>query len=273
MTKRETEIEIETDKRIGREDLPIGVFDSGFGGISVLRELVKQLPHEDFLFYGDSANAPYGEKTMEKVRKLTLEKVEYLRGKGIKAVVIACNTATSAAIKALRETYTDMPVIGIEPAVKPATMVGEHPRVLVLATPGTVKGSKFQELEERFEDKAKIIPVACPGLMDFVEAGIMGGEQVDTYLQNLLSSYLKEGVDAVVLGCTHYPFLRKAIQKAVGENVHVIDGSAGTARELKRRLKEEDLLSSRQRAGEVEFEMSLPERIPMARKLLIQKDM
>ena len=251
-----------------QKDLPIGVFDSGVGGISVLREMVHLLPAEDFLFFGDSANAPYGTKTREQIRDLTMQHVRHLYEKGIKAVVIACNTATSAAIKDLRETFTDIPVIGIEPALKPAAEMKEDPLVLVMATPGTVQGEKFHVLTHRFEESARIRAAACPGLVEFVEAGILEGEQIEEKLHALLDPYLSEKPDAIVLGCTHYPFLRRAIRKVVGEGPVILDGSEGTARQLCRQLESKGLRSDRTRAGKVSFEMSVPDKEALCRQLL-----
>ena len=152
-------------EKTNRRDLPVGVIDSGVGGISVLRELVKLMPGEDFLFFGDSVNAPYGIKSREWICETVLSHTARLRERGIKALVVACNTATSAAIKELRAVYDDMPVIGIEPALKPAVMVKEHPNVLVLATPGTVTGEKFQNLMQGFAGKAEMTALPCPGLI------------------------------------------------------------------------------------------------------------
>ncbi len=213
-----------------------------------MREMVRILPHERFVFFGDCANAPYGTKSLEEIRRLTFAGVERLRNgvwdgkKGIKAVVIACNTATSAAIRQLRQTYTDMPVIGIEPALKPAVQYKPHPNVVVLATPATVQGDKFHHLAEAFGGEARVIPIGCPGLMEFVEQGVFEGEAVDALLHKLLAPVSDISVDVVVLGCTHYPFLKDAIQKAVGEETLIMDGSEGTARQLRRRLAEENLL-------------------------------
>ena len=158
--------------------------------------------------------------------------------------------------------------MGIEPALKPAVMEKEHARVLVLATPMTVHAGKFVSLMERFAGKATMIPLGCPGLMEFVEAGKLEGEELERYLKKLLYPYLSGGIDAVVLGCTHYPFLRNEIQKVMGPGVHILDGSQGTARELRRRLAAMDLLTDRQRPGEVIFEESIPEKIPLCRFLL-----
>lgn len=253
---------------LDRALLPVGVFDSGVGGISVLREMVKLLPKEDFLFFGDSANAPYGTKTPEQVRKLTMRQVRKLREQGVKAVVIACNTATSAAIGTLREAFADMPVIGIEPALKPAVALGKAPVVVVMATPATVNGDKFHHLTEQYQGEASIYPVACPGLMEFVEQGIFEGPEVEDTLRRLLSPCLEKDPDALVLGCTHYPFLRRAIRKVAGDKPVILDGSIGTAYQLRARLQKNGLLAERSRPGKVCFQMSLPGKEALCRRLL-----
>ena len=249
---------------------PIAVFDSGVGGISVLRELRKILPNENYIYFGDSKNAPYGMKTKEEVLALTLENAKYLFHKGAKALVVACNTATSAAVRVLREMYPEIPIVGIEPAVKPAVTVKENPRVLVLATPMTIREEKFQNLMGRFKEQAEILPLPCPGLMDFVERGELDSPAFRKYLEELLYAYKKHGVDAAVLGCTHYPFARDLIQDILGENVVIFDGGEGTARELKRRLVEAGLQSLSQEEGEVIFENSLPDygKIELCNRLL-----
>ena len=160
---------------------PVGVFDSGVGGISVLRELVKLMPNENYIYYGDSKNAPYGPKTVEEVRRLTVEHIDFLVERGAKAIVVACNTATSAAIDLLREKYPDMPVVGIEPALKPAVLSKQNARVLVMATPMTIREEKFHHLMQEYEAQAEIYPLACPGLPEFVEAGDLDGEDLKAY--------------------------------------------------------------------------------------------
>jgi glutamate racemase len=170
--------------------------------------------------------------------------------------VVACNTATSAAVRILREEYPQIPIVGIEPAVKPAVSFMEHPRVLVLATPMTIREEKFKRLMARYEDLGEILPLPCPGLMNFVERGDLDGEDVRKYLTELLFEFQENPVDAVVLGCTHYPFLREQIAAALGGNVRIFDGGEGTAREMKRRLGEAGLLSEAQTHGEVIFDNS-----------------
>ena len=255
-------------KAESRQSLPTGFFDSGVGGISVLREAVKLLPCEDFYYFGDSANAPYGVRSEDEVRSLVMKNVEHMAARGIKALVVACNTATSAAIGLLREEYPEMPVIGIEPALKPAVHIGEHPSVIVMATPGTVAGGKFHHLEETFKDEASVYPLGCPGLMEYVEEGILSGEELENHIRKLLAGCPVKKPDAIVLGCTHYPFVGPVIRKVVGEDVPVLDGSLGTVRQLKRLLERDGLIDKRKKKGQVIFEMSLPGKIELCRKLL-----
>ena len=269
------------EKKAGNRNMdemqrPIGVFDSGVGGISVLRELVALMPNENFIFYGDSKNAPYGTKTLEEVRKLTLADAEYLRSRNVKALVVACNTATSAAIHILREKYQkEIPVIGIEPALKPAVSVKENPRVLVMATPMTLREKKFHNLMQKFQDQAEIISLPCPGLVEFVERGELSGEALEHFLKNLFAPYQERKVDAVVLGCTHYPLVRKTIQKVLGSGVAVFDGGAGTARETLHKLKEYSLVSDAVTPGTVQFYNSTEDQamIELSKYLLEQRKM
>ncbi len=250
-------------------DRPTAFFDSGLGGLSVLREAVKLMPHEDYLYFGDSANAPYGTKTIEEIQALTLKNVERLYRSGIKALVIACNTATSAAIHLLREIYTDIPVVGIEPALKPAVSISEHPNVIVMATPLTVKAQKFRDLLGQYESKASVTPLSCPGLMEFVERGELDTPELKQYLRALLEPVLSDHqIDAIVLGCTHYPFLREEIRKIAGESVMILDGGLGTAQQLRRKLSTENLLSRRSRQGIIRYEESDPSRIPLCKALM-----
>ena len=213
---------------------PIGVFDSGLGGISVLRQLHKQLPNEDFLYFGDSANAPYGTKTEAEIRALCLNVVKRFEERGIKALVIACNTASSAAGAMLREKLT-IPVIAMEPALKPASMLTHGGKVLVLATPVTLRLAKFQRLMELYGKDA--LPMPCPGLMDLVEQGHITDDAPAAYLREVRKKLGDTQIDAVVLGCTHYVFLRAAA-KSVFPEAEIVDGNAGTARQLARRLAE-----------------------------------
>lgn len=250
-----------------KQNQPIGFFDSGLGGISVLRACTALLPQEDFLYFGDSVNAPYGEKSLETVRALTLEAVDGLIAQGVKAVVVACNTATSAAITLLRDKHPHLPIIGIEPAVKPAAQAHNSSSVLVMATPLTIQEDKYQKLAAAFCDQANVISLPCKGLAELVEQGHLEDEVIDGYLQALFLPFRHCSVEYIVLGCTHYPFVRSAIRKNFGRPVEIIDGSDGTARQLKRQLEAAGLLSQRTEAGRVTFRNSRPEMLDKCREL------
>ncbi len=234
------------------DNRPIAVFDSGVGGISVLRELYALMPNENYIYYGDSANAPYGSREVPEVLKLSKAITEKLMAMNAKAIVIACNTATSVAAEALREQYKDFPIIGVEPALKPAVLSKENPTVLVMATPITLREKKFKNLMERFSGDAKIIPVPSKHLAGMIERGITEGKELSDYLEDLFLPYKDEKIDAVVLGCTHYPFVKSSVKKVLGD-VEIFDGGEGTARETKRRLEENNLLSDSREKGTVLF--------------------
>lgn len=248
---------------------PIAVFDSGVGGISVLKEMVKIMPNEDFLYYGDSKNAPYGTKTTEVVKELTISHVEDFLSRPVKAVAIACNSATSAAVRALRGIYPNLPIVGIEPALKPAALHKKNARVLVLATPMTIGLEKFQNLLSKYDDVATIYPLACPGLMEYVEEGKADSKEVRNFLEKILSPY-RGMVDSVVLGCTHYPFVQEPIRKILGPGVKVFDGGEGTAREMRRRIEEAGLLTDKTSRGNIVFENSdmTSEKLELCKNLL-----
>lgn len=240
------------------KNAPIAVFDSGMGGLSVLRRLMQEMPREDFLYFGDSANAPYGSRPTEEIRDLSLKHGERLLAEGAKALVVACNTATAAAIDELRHRYPHRIIIGIEPALKPAADRFPGGTVLVMATDATLREQKFAALLERYAQNVHILKCPCPGLVELVEQGQLEGEKVETCLKKLLSPHLAQRPQAVVLGCTHYPFLKKSIVKIVGEDTEIFDGADGTARECRRRLAEADLLRS-EGEGKLFLTNSLPD--------------
>lgn len=229
---------------------PVGLLDSGLGGISVLGEALRQLPNEDYVYYGDTANAPYGDKTPEEVLGLVHQAVERLIELRCKAIVIACNTATSVSAGKLRQELA-LPIIGMEPALKPASLLPGEGKILVMATRVTLALPKFQALMAQYGRDA--VPVPCPGLMECVERGELEGPQVTALLRQLLGPWLSQPVKAVVLGCTHYPFLRKTIAALFPAGTPLIDGNAGSVRQLRRRLEEQNLLSDRQESGRVTF--------------------
>lgn len=241
---------------------PVGLLDSGLGGISVLGEALRQLPNEDYVYYGDTANAPYGDKTPQEVLRLAHQAVDRLMELRCKAIVIACNTATSVSAGKLRQELA-LPIIGMEPALKPASLLPGEGKILVMATRVTLALPKFQALMAQYGRDA--VPVPCPGLMECVERGELEGPQVTALLRQLLGPWLSQPVKAVVLGCTHYPFLRKAIAALFPEGTPLIDGNAGSVRQLRRRLEEEGLLSNRQEPGRVTFLSSSEEPLVLQR--------
>ena len=240
----------------------IAVFDSGVGGISVLRELVKQLPNERFLYYGDSANAPYGIRSAQQVQQLCMAAVERLMDRGIKALVVACNTATAAAIHTLRQTYPDLIIIGIEPAVKLAADRYPGGTVGVLATPVTLREEKFHQLAQRCREHCRIVPLPAPGLADLVEAGKANSPESRALLEPLLQPWVNK-LDALVLGCTHYPFAQGVISQILGSDTPLLDGSEGTARETRRQLESKGLLYGG--PGEIVIESSSADEAVLAR--------
>ena len=220
----------------------IAVFDSGVGGISVLRHLMRHLPGERFLYYGDSANAPYGSRTTEEVRNLTLAAAEKLTTEyPIKALVIACNTATAAAVIQVREKYPHLIVIGIEPALKVAADNFPGGRIGVMATEVTLREEKFDILLHRFDKECTITKIPAPGLVQLIEAGKVDTEETEDLLRQILADHIGK-LDALVLGCTHYPFAARAISRVLGKQTVLLEGGDGTARETRRRLAEADLL-------------------------------
>ena len=240
----------------------VGVFDSGVGGISVLKALVARLPHESFYYYGDSANAPYGEKTRDEVLKRSREIVDKLLEDGCKAVVIACNTATSAAALSLRSEYAHVPIIGVEPALKPAVLRRDDARILVMATPITLRLDKYQQLAQKWGTGHQVTPVPCPGLAARVEQGQLEEADLLKLLESLIGSYRGQ-VDSVVLGCTHYAFIAQQIREILGD-VELFDGSEGTARQLERKLAEQGLLAKSSTPGEVVFASSCNSKTELA---------
>ncbi|WFD09331.1 glutamate racemase [Tepidibacter hydrothermalis] len=251
------------------KNLPIGVFDSGMGGISVLREIKKLMPNEDYIYYGDSKNIPYGKKTKEELEKICLEIGDYFVNRGVKSIVIACNTATSAVVDKFRSRYK-IPIIGIEPALKPAVQMYESGKIVVLATEVTLKEKKFNSLMNQYRGEAEILKIPAPRLVTVVESGITQGVEAEESIKELFKDININEISSIVLGCTHYIFLRNAIKKALGENVKLIDGGYGTAHNLKTILSSMDMLSNNDTNGCVEVVNSSEDesKIELSYKLL-----
>ena len=237
---------------MNKKDLPIAVFDSGVGGISVLRELVKLMPEENYLYFGDSANAPYGIRTTGEVKLLTLNAAGMLYERGIKALVVACNTATAAAIEDLRREYPHLVVVGIEPALKMATDRFPRGHVGIMATQVTLREEKLEHLVCRFPD-AVVERIPAPGLVELVEQGKAEAPETEALLHKILDPYVGQ-LDAIVLGCTHYPFVKDTVRRVLGEAVVIVDGGAGTARQTQRLLAEKGWL--REGKGSLKMENS-----------------
>ncbi|MGG2095131.1 glutamate racemase [Bacillus sp. S13(2024)] len=223
----------------------IGFLDSGIGGITVLHQALKILPNEDYIFYADTLHVPYGEKPKEEVKQYIFDAVDFIANQDVKALVIACNTATSIAVEDLRKKY-DFPILGIEPAVKPAVQNSEEKRkkVLVLATKLTLKEEKFQNLVKSIDNHDIVESLPLPGLVQFAEEFEFSEEKVLPYLRQQLSIFDLKQFGTVVLGCTHFPYFKSSLQKLLGEDVDIIDGSVGTAKNLKRILEENNQINN-----------------------------
>ena len=232
----------------------IAVLDSGLGGLSVLRHLRRLLPGERFIYYGDSANAPYGTRSRQEVESLTLQAAAQLMERGIKALVVACNTATSAAIEPLRRKYPDLIVVGIEPALKLAADRFPGGGIGVMATPVTLREEKFCRLLSRYEGSCRVYQIPAPQLVPLIEQGLVDTPLMEQTLHGLLDPYADK-IDALVLGCTHYPFASNAMERLLGPKVAVLDGGDGTARETRHRLEAANLLENG--PGELILENSL----------------
>ena len=219
----------------------IGIFDSGSGGMSVFREIVRLLPEEKYVYFSDNAHCPYGEKTAGYIQDRARTITTTLLGKGCGIIVVACNTATAAAIRTLRTEFPDTPFIGMEPAVKPAALGTKTGVIGVLATAGTLKGSKYLKTRGIYEDEVRIVEHVGEGFVELVERGIFTGPEAEETVRRSLRPLLDEGADTIVLGCTHYPFLRDTIQAIAGPDIRIIDPAPAVARQTLRVMSEKNL--------------------------------
>lgn len=232
-------------------DLPIGMLDSGVGGLSILRQVWQQLPHEDILFLADQAHVPYGARPLDEVRAFSEGIVRFLLRQGAKLIVVACNTASAAALRHLRASFPKTPFVGMEPAVKPAAVLTRTHKVGVLATPATFQGELFASVVERFAAGVRIVPQTLPGLVERIEAGDLDSRQTRAILEGAIRPLVEQGVDTLVLACTHYPFVIPLIEKIAGPSVRVIDPSPAIARQVGRVLRQHGLMASAGREGAV----------------------
>jgi glutamate racemase len=220
---------------------PIGIFDSGVGGLSVLRAIRAQMPEEEVLYLGDQEHVPYGSRPPEEVRVFSEEITRFLLAQGAKLIIVACNSASAAALPYLRQTFPDVPFVGMEPAVKLAAEQTRSGIIGVLATPATFQSSQYASMLERFAQNARVLQHTCPGLVEQIEKGELEGVETESILREALMPMLEEGIDMVVLGCSHYPFVMRLIKRIVGQNVQMIDPAPAVARQARRLLEEGSL--------------------------------
>jgi len=247
----------------------VGVFDSGVGGLSVLREIWAQLPHQHTVYFADTAHCPYGSRSADEIRELSVSITEFLIQCGAKVIVVACNTASAVSLHYLRERFS-IPIVGMEPAVKPGAERTHTGKVGVIATQVTFQGELFARLVERFANGVDVLTQACPGLVEQVEAGKLHDPETDRLLNLYLQPMVQAGIDSLVLGCTHYPFLREAIQRMVGPDVEIIDPAPAVARQTGRVLEKNGLLRTSQEPAQRLFYTSGDPRAfaAMAERLL-----
>lgn len=244
---------IETASNQTINQAPIGIFDSGVGGLSVLREIRKQMPHESLIFLADQAHVPYGPRPLEEVRRFAEGIVRFLLSQGAKLIVVACNAASAAALHDLRQRFPNMPFVGMEPAVKPAVEHTHSGVVGVLATPATFQGALYASVLERFARGVTVLQDTCPGLVAQIEAGALDDQPTRQILEDALRPMLAQGIDTVVLGCTHYPFVIPLIQEIVGASVRVIDPAPAVARQVGRVLGGKGIEADPQQRGTVRY--------------------
>jgi glutamate racemase len=232
---------------------PIGIFDSGVGGLSVLQAIRQTLPHENIRYFADQAHVPYGSRSLDEVRKFSEEITHFLLGQGAKLIVVACNTASAAALQYLRGVFPQIPFVGMEPAVKPAAETTLSGIVGVLATPATFQGALYASVVERFASDVILLQDTCPGLVQQIEKGDLDGEETRFILKRALQPMLDAGVDSIVLGCTHYPFVIPLIQEIVGPSVRIIDPAPAIARQTARLLDKSGNISTIQQSGNIQY--------------------
>ena len=232
---------------------PIGIFDSGIGGLSVLRAICSQMPNENILYFGDQGHIPYGPRPMEQIRDFSEAITKFLLEQNVKLIVVACNTASAAGLKYLREKFPGVQFVGMEPAVKPAAETTQTGKVGVLATPATFQGALYASVVERFANGVELFQNTCSGLVQQIEQGNLQGSETRTILENALHPMLEKNIDTVVLGCTHYPFVIPLIQEIVGDDVRVIDPAPSVAKQAQRLLEAGEMMNESDAKGKIKF--------------------
>jgi glutamate racemase len=230
-------------------DSPIGVFDSGVGGLTILRELLRELPDERYVYFGDTGNCPYGVRTEEEIQALAIAAADFLLERGAKTIVVACNTASVSALAALRAAFAT-PFVGVVPAVKPAAERTSVKRIGVAATEASAKGGYLQRLIRDHADGVEVLPVGCPRLVTLVEEGALEGPEIEATVRGYIQPLLARGIDTLVLGCTHFPAIRSIFERVAGPGVAVIDSGAAIARQTRRVLAERGWLATERQAQE-----------------------
>jgi glutamate racemase len=237
----------------------IGVFDSGIGGLTVANAILELLPTESLFYYADTAHLPYGRKSLEDIRRFSHQITEYLLDRNCKAIVVACNTASGAALDYLRESFPEVIIVGMEPAVKPAAQATRSGVVGVLATAGTFRSERYAQLMERFAGNIRVLQDPCLGLVEKIEAGLIEDPSTRSLLQTILQPMLSAGADTFVLGCTHYPLVRSVIEQLVPEGSVIIDPAPAVARQLQRRLQARQLPAPADHSPQYYFHASGPQ--------------
>jgi glutamate racemase len=254
-------------------NFPIGIFDSGIGGLSVLRAIRAQMPEESILYFGDQGHIPYGPRPMEQIRNFSEAITNFLLERDAKIIVVACNAASAAALKFLRERFPDVQFVGMEPAVKPAVETTQTGKVGVLATPATFQGALYASVVERFANGVELFQSTCNGLVQQIEQGNLNGNETRRILEDALRPMLEKNIDTIVLGCTHYPFVIPLVQEIVGDKVRVIDPAPSVAKQAKRLLEAGGLKSESKVKGNVRlFTSGDPEVLKSQLPILLGED-
>jgi glutamate racemase len=243
---------------VALSDCPIGLFDSGMGGLTVARAIIERLPQESLIYFGDTAHVPYGPKAKESIISYSEAITSYLLKKGCKAIVVACNTATTVAIEHLRTRWSSVPIFGMEPAVKPGAKATKTGKIGVLATASTFSSQRYRSLMYQYASNVELLENPCVGLVRMIEDGLIEGPELERFLAPILSPMKAQGADTYVLGCTHYPFIAPSLRKMLGPDVSLIDPAPALARHLESVLQQKNMLNNSETPPTYKFYTSGP---------------